>query len=100
MGNLSISYLQVRGQRIKVQSSTDTLYNTLPIAKILSVKNARAWVSMQNWAGLAVLFSRQLLNGSQDFNILIFIYFLKYKTIKTHARALLPLNISAVGSVD
>ena len=50
-----------------------------------------------------MLFSRQLLNGSQDFffrfNILIFIYFFKYKTIETHARAFLPLNISAVGSV-
>ena len=33
------------------------------------------------------------------FNILIFIYFFKYKTIETHARAFLPLNISAVGSV-
>ena len=55
-----------------------------------------------NWAGLAVLFSRQLLNGSQDFfhfNIFIFIYFFKYKTIETHARAFLSLNISAVGSV-
>ena len=56
-----------------------------------------------NWAGLALLFSRQLLNSSQDFffrfNILIFIYFFKYKTIETHARAFLPLNISAVGSV-
>ena len=27
------------------------------------------------------------------------IYFFKYKTIETHARAFLPLNISAVGSV-
>ena len=59
-----------------------------------------------NWTGLAVLFSRQLLNGSQDlffffrFNTLIFIYFFKYKTIETHARAFLPLNISAVGSVS
>ena len=56
-----------------------------------------------NWAGLAVLFSRQLLNSSQDFffhfNILIFIYFFKYKTIETHARAFLPLNISAIGTV-
>ena len=56
------------------------------------------------WAGLAVLFSRQLLNGSQDFfflfNILSLTYFLKYKTIETHARAFLPLNISAVGSVE
>ena len=34
------------------------------------------------------------------FNIMIFIYFLKYKTIETHARAFLPLNISAVGSVE
>ena len=33
------------------------------------------------------------------FNILIFIYFFKFKTIETHARAFLPLNISAVGSV-
>ena len=56
-----------------------------------------------NWAELAVLFSNfwQLLNGSQDFfvcfNILIFIFFSKYKTSETHARAFLPLNISAVG---
>ena len=51
-----------------------------------------------------MLFSRQLLKGSQDFffrlNILISIYFLKYKTIEIHARAFLPLNISAVGSVS
>ena len=33
------------------------------------------------------------------FNVLIFIYFFKYKTIETHARAFLPLNISAVCSV-
>ena len=32
-------------------------------------------------------------------SILIIIYFLKYKNIETHARAFLPLNISAVGSV-
>ena len=56
-----------------------------------------------NWAGLAVLFSRQFLSGSQDFffclNILFFIYSFKYKTIETLARAFLTLNISAVGSV-
>ena len=51
-----------------------------------------------NWARLAVLFSKQLLNGSQDF-FFIFIYFFKYKTIETHARAFLLLNISAVSSV-
>ena len=54
-----------------------------------------------NWAGLAVLFSRQLLNGSQVFfvcfNILIFIYFFQYKTIETHVRAFLTLNILAIG---
>ena len=52
-------------------------------------------------AGLAVLFSRQLLNGSQDFffRFNIFILFFKYETIETHARAFLVLNISAVGSV-
>ena len=33
------------------------------------------------------------------FNRLIFIYFFEYKTIETHARAFLPLNISSVGSV-
>ena len=35
-----------------------------------------------NWAGLVVLFSRQLLNGSHDFfcfNILILFFFFKYK---------------------
>ena len=34
------------------------------------------------------------------FNILIYIYSFKYKTIETHARAFLPLNISVVGSVS
>ena len=38
-----------------------------------------------NWSGLAVLFNRQILNGSQDFflfNILILIYFSKYDKMK------------------
>ena len=46
------------------------------------------------WAGLAVLFSRKILNGIQGFfpsYILIFIYFSKYETIETHARAFLTL---------
>ena len=34
------------------------------------------------------------------FNILILIYFFKHETIETHARAFLPFNISAVGSVS
>ena len=31
---------------------------------------------------------------------MIFIYFFKYETIETHARAFLALNISALGSVN
>ena len=57
----------------------------------------------QNWAELAVLFSRQILNGSQDFffpiYILIHIYFFKYETIETPARAFLTLNILSIGTV-
>ena len=64
---------------------------TLPIAKILSVKNA------PNFGGNGL--DWQLLNGSQDFDIFFFIYFFKYKTIKTHARAFLTLNILAIGRV-
>ena len=48
-----------------------------------------------NLAGLAVLFSRQVLNGSQGFfcfNIFIFIHLFKYKTIETHASEFLPPN--------
>ena len=55
-----------------------------------------------NWAGLTVLFSRQLLNGSQVFFfILIFSFYLffKYKTIETLSRAFLPPSISALGSL-
>jgi hypothetical protein len=51
---------------------------------------------------LAVLFSRQILNGTQDFFhifSIIFIYFFKYETIETHARAFLALIISAVASI-
>jgi hypothetical protein len=52
---------------------------------------------------LAVLISRQILNGSQDyfllFNTLIFIYFFKYETIETYACAFLSLIILAVGTV-
>ena len=33
------------------------------------------------------------------FNILILIYFFKYETIETHARAFLPLNILSIGTV-
>ena len=48
-----------------------------------------------NWAGLTVLFSRQILNGSQDFfliNTLIFIYFFEYETIETHASFRMPIQ--------
>ena len=50
-----------------------------------------------------MLFSRQILNGSQDFfvfNIFIFIFFFKCETIETHARAFLTLNILAIGRVS
>ena len=42
------------------------------------------------WAGLALLSSRQLLNGSHNFFhtfSIIFNYLFKYETIETHARA-------------
>ena len=55
-------------KKINVLNKQRLLHNTLPIAKILSVKNARHGSQWWKWAGLAVLFSRQLLNGSQDFN--------------------------------
>ena len=51
-------------------------------------------------AELAVLFSQQILNGSQDVFIslytLIFIFF-KYETIETHTRTFLTLNIFVIG---
>ena len=59
-----------------------------------------------NWAGLAVLCSRQSSERIPGFfflfrfNILIVTYFLKYKTIETHACTFLPPNISAVDSVS
>ena len=64
-----------------------------------------------NWAGLAVLISRQLLNGSQDFffsfNILILIYFLNIKPLRSmpvhfcHSIfQLFTLNARLVGSVS
>ena len=48
-----------------------------------------------------MLFSRQLLNGSQDFNFSLifqfsFIYFFEYETIETHAPVFLTLNILAI----
>ena len=48
-----------------------------------------------------MLFSRQILNDSQDFfllNILILIYFFRYENIETHACAFLRLIILAVGT--
>ena len=46
-----------------------------------------------------MLFSRQILNGSQDLNTLIFIYFLKYITIETNVRAFLTLIILFIAGV-
>ena len=54
------------------------------------------------WIGCAIqqATSKRLPGLFFRFNILIFIYFFKYKTIETQARAFLPLNIAAVGSVQ
>ena len=68
-----------------------------PFRSCLSNSTANPAHFHPNWVGLTVLFK-----GSQDFfrfNILIFIDLLEYKTIETHARYILPLNISAVGSL-
>ena len=50
-----------------------------------------------------MLFSKQILNGSQDFffhsNVLIFIHFFKYEIIETHARAFLKLIILGIATV-
>ena len=57
------------------------------------------------WAGLVVLFSKQILNSSWDFfhfDILIFIYFFKYEIIETHARAFFTfiiLGLATCGKV-
>ena len=53
------------------------------------------------WIGCAIqqATSKRLPGFFFRFNILIFIYIFEYKTIETHARAFLPLIISAVGSV-
>ena len=52
----------------------------------------------------AVLFSRQILNGSQDifFSLILqfsFCFFKYETTIETHARAFLTLNILSLGTV-
>ena len=50
------------------------------------------------WTGCIIqqATSKRLSGFFSCFNILIFIHFLKYKTIGTHASTFLPLNISAV----
>ena len=52
------------------------------------------------WIGCAILQATSIpLSLFFCFNISIFIYFSKYKTIEIHARAFLPLNILAASSV-
>ena len=53
------------------------------------------------WIGCAIwqATSKQLPGFFFLFNILIFIYFFKYETIETHARAFLTLNILSIGTV-
>ena len=49
---------------------------------------------------LAVLFSSQILNGSQDFFLFnILINFFRYETIETYARAFFKVIIFSIGSV-
>ena len=87
---------------MKIKIIREKLKSWEPFRSCLLNSTANPAYFHQNWAGLAVLFSRQILNGSQDlflFNIQVFIYFFEYETIETHARAFLTLNISAVGSV-
>ena len=55
-----------------------------------------------NWAELAVLFSRQLPNGSHDFFHIFSIYFVlffRYETNETHSLAFLTHNILVLGGV-
>ena len=54
------------------------------------------------WAEMAVLFSWWLQNGSQDFLFSIVLgaeYFSYVKSIETHARTFLALNILSIGTV-
>ena len=95
----------------------------MPIDKILSVKNAQAWVSMVSYSKkqmkIKILKGKQswepfricLLNSTANLaqfgrtfffhcNIFILIYFFfEYETIETHARAFLTLNILSTGTV-
>ena len=58
------------------------------------------WMKM-GWIGCAIqqATSKRLPGFLFCFNVSIIIYFFEYETIETQARAFLPLNISAVGSV-
>ena len=77
---------------------------TLSTAEILSGKNARAFLvrgfiikSFKKY--ILKIWKKRLPGLSFCFNDLFIFYFFKYKTIETHARTFLPLNISAVDSV-
>ena len=67
---------------------------TLPIAEILSGKNALACVSIDftqdKFLAPRILIFSIAMRADHSFYV---------KTIETHARGLLPLNISAIGSV-
>ena len=57
----------------------------------------------RKWAGLAVLFSRQLPNGSHDFFQTFSIYFFNYFIKNPQTTIVLPFltyNISAIGGVS
>ena len=68
---------------------------TVPIAEILSLKNAHAWVSM-----FFTLNEKSTPIATEKIEILGAVLGLPAYSIETHARTLLPLNISAVGCVS
>ena len=67
----------------------------MPIDRILSVKNARVWVSMDFTSDSSKTAPRILIFSiAMDADYSFYV-----KTIETRARAFLTLNISAIGRV-
>ena len=96
-----VSYLK---KQIKIKILKRKKKSWEPFRSCLLNSTANPAHFHQNWAGLAVLFSRQILKRLPGFflffNILIFIYVSKYETIETHARAFMTLNILTISRVS
>ena len=74
----------------------------VPFGSFLLNSTANTAHFHSNWAELAVLLSRQILNGSQIFFLFIFWFsfiFLNMEYIETHARAFLTIDISSIDTV-